>query len=268
MASSSKRSLRTSEPEPRQTPELLFSETLTPRTPVTADSTRDSARDVSRDRSRQQQAVTYAAVGASQAVDLMQYPPAGYRPLEQRGRVGHGDERWQHAVDELLTGGVYRGAGLGVRITPVSAGDAEREYQPVEFDTLGAPSEPAQLGAVDEVYTGTGDRHLRPGDVIVVGLEVRRRIWFPVPTRVVLLEVDEARVMYAAGTLPGHPFSGEESFTLERTDDGSVWLTVRSFARPAAWWGWVLLPVLLIARGAIARRFLRALMSPIPVQPA
>lgn len=228
----------------------------------------DSTSSSGRDRSRQGQAVTYAAVGASQAPDLMQYPPAGYRPLQHRGRVGHGDERWHYAVDELLTGGVYRGAGLGVRITPVSVGDAEREYQPVEFDPLGSPTEAAQLGAVDEVYTATGERLVRPGDVIVAGPDLRGRIWFPLPTRVVLLEVDAARVMYAVGTLPGHPFSGEESFTLERTDDGSVWLTVRSFARPAEWWGWVLLPVLFVARRAVARRFVRALMSPIPAQPA
>ena len=228
----------------------------------------DSARSNGKDRSRQEQAVTYAAVGASQAPDLMQYPPAGYRPLEERGRVGHGPERWAYAVDELLTGGVYRGAGMGVRITPVSAADAEREYQPVEFDDSGEPAEPAQVGATDEVYTGSGARHLRPGDIIVVGLEVGSRIWLPLPTRVVLLEIDEARVMYAVGTLPGHPFSGEESFTLEQTDDGSVWLTVRSFARPAAWWAWPLLPGLLLARTMIARRFLRALMGPISAQPA
>ena len=60
----------------------------------------------SRDAARAEQAVTYAAVGASQAPDLLQYPPQGYRPLEMRGRVGHGDERWEWAVDALLTGGV------------------------------------------------------------------------------------------------------------------------------------------------------------------
>ncbi|MDO9590836.1 MAG: DUF1990 family protein, partial [Microcella sp.] len=162
----------------------------------------------------------------------------------------------------------YRGAGMAVRITPVSAVDAELAYQPVEFDELGAPAEAAQVGAVDEVYTGSGARHLRPGDAIVVGLKVGRRIWLPLPTRVVLLEADEQRVMYAVGTLPGHPFSGEESFALDQSDDGSVWLTVRSFARPAAWWGWPLLPGLLLARVMIARRFLRALMGPISAQPA
>ena len=72
--------------------------------------------------------------------------------------------------------------------------------------------------------------------------------------------------MYAVGTLPGHAFSGEESFTLEREENGSVWLTVRSFARPAAWWGWPLLPGLLLARTLIARRFLRALTVPLTTQ--
>ena len=221
-----------------------------------------------RDRARQQQAVTYAAVGASQARDLMRYPPTGYRPLEQRGRIGHGDERWAYALDELLTGGVYRGAGMGVRITPVTAGDAELTYQHVEFDGAGEPVEAAHLGAADEIYTSSGSRQLRPGDIIVVGLEVGRALWLPLPARVVLLEQAEQRVMYAVGTLPGHPFSGEESFALERTADGSVWLTVRSFARPSAWWGWPLLPGLLLARILIARRFLRALMGPISPQRA
>jgi len=221
-----------------------------------------------RDRERLQQAVTYAAVGATQSPDLMRYPPPGYRPLEQRRRIGHGDDRWAWAVDELLTGGVYRGAGMGVRITPVTVADAERTYHPVAFDDAGAPAAAAEVGADDEVYTARGERHLRPGDVIVVGLAVGRQLWLPLPTKVVLLEQDEQRVMYAVGTLPGHPFGGEESFTLHQTDDGSVWLTVRSFARPATWWGWPLLPGLLLARILIAQRFLRALMRPLSAQPA
>jgi len=219
-----------------------------------------------RDAARHAQPVTYGAVGASQAPELLRYPPEGYRPLEQRGRVGHGDERWEWAVDALLTGGVYRGAGLGVRMSPVDAIEAERVYQPVEFDEQGEPVEAAEVGAVEEVFTAEGARHLRPGDIIVVGRQVGSRLWLPLPGRVVLLEQDETRVMYAVGTLPGHAFSGEESFTLEREENGSVWLTVRSFARPAAWWAWLLLPGLLLARTLIARRFIRALAVPLSAQ--
>ena len=236
--------------------------TTAPRTlkTVTADSTRD--------RARQQQPVTYGAVGATQAQDLMRYPPQGFRPLELRGRIGHGDERWAYATDELLTGGVYRGAGMGVRVTPVTAGDAAHTYTSVEYGDSGQAVEPAQVGDFDEVYTAGGARLVRPGDIVVVGLDVGEALWLPLPGRVVLVEQAEQRVMYAVGTLPGHAFSGEEAFTLEQAADGSVWLTVRSFARPAAWWGWPLLPGLLLARIVIARRFLRALMGPISPQPA
>lgn len=220
------------------------------------------------DRERLHQAVTYAAVGASQAPDLLRYPPPGYRPLERRRRIGHGDERWAWAVDELLTGGVYRGAGMGVRITPAAAQDADLTYHPVEFDPAGVPAAAAQVGPDDEVYTAGGARHLRPGDVVVIGLPVGSRLWFPAPMKVVLLEQEERRVVYAVGTLPGHPFGGEEGFALEQTDDGSVWLTVRSFARPAAWWAWPLLPGMMLARVLLADRFLRALIGPITAQPA
>lgn len=217
-----------------------------------------------RDRGRLHQAVTYATVGASQAADLLRYPPPGYQPLEQRRRIGHGDERWAFAVDELLSGGVYRGAGLGVRVTAVTAQDAALTYQPVAFDDEGDAVEAAQVGVDDEVYTARGDRHFRPGDVVVAGLPVAGRLWFPVPMKVVLLEQEPSRVMYAVGTLPGHPFAGEEAFAIEQTADGSVWMTVRSFARPATWWSWPLRPVMGLMRSLIARRFLTALIGPIP----
>lgn len=80
----------------------------------------------------------------------------------------------------------------------------------------------------------------------------------------VLREESDDRVLYAVGTLPGHPLSGEESFLLERVADGGIWLTVRSFAR-AAGPGWALAnPALGVARRRIAQRFLRALSAPIP----
>jgi uncharacterized protein (UPF0548 family) len=156
---------------------------------------------------------------------------------------------------------------MGVRITPVTAAEAELTFQPGGFDGEGNVVEPAHVGARDEVYTSEGTRHLRAGDTVVVGLTVRAALWLPLPGRVVLLEHHPQWVMYAIGTLPGHAFTGEESFILEQTDDGSVWLTVRSFARPAAWWGWPLLPALMLARTLIAGRFLRALSGPIHVQP-
>ena len=59
-------------------------------------------------------AVTYGSVGGTQAVDLMTYPPEGYRPAEASARLGSGDERFEQAVALLMTWGVQRGSGIEV----------------------------------------------------------------------------------------------------------------------------------------------------------
>lgn len=212
----------------------------------------------------EQRTVTYGSVGGTQAVDLLQYPPKGYRPLEVRGRVGHGDARWEHAVEQLLTGGVYRGAGLAVRIIPATGEQDAAHYVPVSYDEAGQPAGAATLEVPDDEFSPSGERYVRPGDTVIVGPALGKRMLYPLPGRVVLREEAADRVLYAVGTLPGHPLSGEESFLLEREADGGIWLTVRSFAR-AAGPGWALAnPALGVARRRIAQRFLRALSAPIP----
>ncbi|MFH8222902.1 DUF1990 family protein [Streptomyces sp. NPDC018057] len=56
------------------------------------------------------------------------------------------------------------------------------------------------------------------------------------PCRVVWTAEEPRRAGWAYGTLPGHPESGEESFVVDRTGDGTVWLTVTAFSRPARWY--------------------------------
>ncbi|WP_112467684.1 DUF1990 family protein [Streptomyces triticisoli] len=56
------------------------------------------------------------------------------------------------------------------------------------------------------------------------------------PCRVVWTTEEARRVGWAYGTLPGHPESGEEAFVVDRTGDGTVWLTVTAFSRPARWY--------------------------------
>jgi len=211
-------------------------------------------------------AVTYAAVGATQAPDLLSFPPRGFAPSQYTARIGHGDARWAYAVEALLDGGVYRGAGMTVRHRPAPDHVAADAYTPVGFDDAGEPVDPAALAPAEQVFTAEGRPLLRPADEITVGLGVRTSLWFPLSTRVVLLEQEPARVTLAMGTLPGHLLRGEESFLLERESDGTVWLTVRSFARPAHWWLWPAWPGMLVARRLIAARFLRALAGPIPTQ--
>jgi uncharacterized protein (UPF0548 family) len=52
------------------------------------------------------------------------------------------------------------------------------------------------------------------------------------PCRVVALVDQPGSRGFAYGTLPGHPLTGEEQFTVELRDDASVHLRIRSFSRP------------------------------------
>ncbi|BDZ50931.1 hypothetical protein GCM10025867_31720 [Frondihabitans sucicola] len=82
---------------------------------------------------------TYGQVGATQAPDLMQYPPAGFRPVEYRTRVGHGDARFEAAWAAIMTWKVQERSGIKVTVDEIPAVD-EGAYTPVTFDDEGNPS--------------------------------------------------------------------------------------------------------------------------------
>lgn len=81
----------------------------------------------------------------------------------------------------------------------------------------------------------------------------------PAPCRVVYV-VDEAdRRGFAYGTLPGHPESGEELFSVRYDPvDDAVYAEVRAFSRPATWWSRLGAPVASAAQRVITARYLRA----------
>jgi uncharacterized protein (UPF0548 family) len=56
------------------------------------------------------------------------------------------------------------------------------------------------------------------------------------PCRVVYTVEEPRRTGWAYGTLTGHPECGEEAFLVDRTGDGTVWLTVAAFSRAAKWY--------------------------------
>lgn len=173
--------------------------------------------------------VTYAAVGATRAPDLLSYPPAGFRSSEHSARIGHGSQRWQFATAELMSWGVKRRAGFRVQsVVPA-----------VEHD--------------EHLFAADGHEVVRAGDTAIIGIGPVRE-----PVRVVYTVEDEREVGFAYGTLPGHPLEGEESFMLERRGDDSVWIVVRALARPSRSWR-ALAPLLRIARAIVVRRYLRVL---------
>lgn len=206
--------------------------------------------------------VTYAAVGATKAADLMTFPPEGFRPFEQRSRIGHGDARWEHAWQATMTWGIQRNSGIRVRLGESPTEVVEGTYRPLAFDATGAPVVPEAVDENEIVYGAEGESFIAPGDTAMLVLP----FWFlgiHAPCRVIYVVDEPNRKGFAYGTLPGHPESGEEAFLVDRTDDGSVWLTIRSFSRPGGWAWWAVYPVLRLVQAMFTRRYFRALSEPL-----
>lgn len=209
-----------------------------------------------------QQSVTYAAIGATQGDDFLRYPPKGFRAIERKVRLGHGEERWRHAWTETLSLGIQHRSGFRVNRLEPPAEVLENSYSPVTFDTGGQPLQPASTTSGEQVFADTGAELVRPGETVVMLLG-----WGPlslrIPVRIVYLVDEPNRRGFAYGTLSGHPESGEEAFIVERCDDDSVWLTIRAFSRPASSWLWMGYPVLRLMQAIFTSRYEHALTRPL-----
>jgi uncharacterized protein (UPF0548 family) len=80
-----------------------------------------------------------------------------------------------------------------------------------------------------------------------------------VPCRVVYVVDEPTRQGFGYGTLPGHPERGEESFVLDRNDDGSVSFTVTAFSRHATLLTKIGGPFGRLAQNFVTERYLKAL---------
>lgn len=208
--------------------------------------------------------VTYGAVGATQASDMMSFPPPGLRPFARRTKVGYGDARWAYASSTMFTWGIQRYSGFRVEVTDTPAEVTEQTYVPVGFDEDGAPVEPAVTENHEAVFAPDGTAMLAPGDTACLVIPFGP-FAVKAPARVVYVIDEPNRKGFAYGTLPGHPESGEEAFILERTDDGSVWLEIRALSRPAGWFWWMVYPVLRLMQSVYTARYFRSLSGPIDV---
>jgi uncharacterized protein (UPF0548 family) len=208
--------------------------------------------------------VSYAAVGATQAADLLQFPPAGYRPIQRRARIGHGDARFDYAWVAAFTWGIQRKSGFRVVHADAPPEIAENTYVPVSFDETGAPVSRGKTmdAAAETVYGPDGSPLLAPGDTVLLVVPFGP-FGVKAPARVVYVVDEPKRKGFAYGTLAGHPEDGEEAFFIEQRDDGSVWITIRAFSRPSSRFWWAVYPVLRLSQEFYTRRYLRALAGPI-----
>lgn len=209
-----------------------------------------------------QRPVSYAAVGGTKAEDLVAYPPAGTRAISRRKRIGHGENRFLWASAQTMTWGVQRLSGYTVEVAPATSEVTARTYVPIIFDEGGVPVEAATIEDAAETTFGVdGAAYLVPGDTAMLTIPF---FGFKVtaPVRVVYVVDEPNRKGFAYGTLHGHPEGGEESFMVERTDDGSVWMVINAFSRPSTWYWWLAALPLRAAQEYFTRRYLRVLAGP------
>ena len=216
-----------------------------------------------RERELWEQPVTYAAVGATNTPEMLRYPPAGFRTAERRVRIGVGPARWEYAWMTALSGGIQRLSGIGVTVIDTPDEITQPPYEPVGFDADGVPQTPATFAPrPEDTFAPDGSSLFVPGTTVTLEVPVgpfRKRM----SVRVVYVIDEPTRKGFAYGTLPGHPISGEEAFILDQDEDGAVWLTIRTLARPATT-GWrVLTPALAAFRSDYLRKYLAALSGPI-----
>ncbi|NYF17057.1 uncharacterized protein (UPF0548 family) [Microbacterium sp. AK009] len=173
--------------------------------------------------------VDYAAVGATQAADLMHFPPERSIPAEQSWRIGSGEDRFRAAGESLLSWSAQRGAGLELSDVRPAAGPM---YAGVSFDENGAPIAPSKL-EVEQRYDSDGTPFVTAGATVhlagrIAGMRADGEL------RVIFAVEEPRRIGFALGTVQGSVVSGEESFMLDWRDNDEVWFTVRAFDAPQA----------------------------------
>src|SRR5262245_42390397 len=93
---------------------------------------------------------------------------------------------------------------------------------------------------------------IEPG--VTVAVRIRHSgFWSLNACRIVYLIQEERRYGFAYGTLQDHAEQGEERFSIEWTDDDSVWYDILAFSRPRQWQAKVARPL----SRMLQRRFAR-----------
>jgi uncharacterized protein (UPF0548 family) len=144
--------------------------------------------------------------------------PEGWHSSDRRIQVGRGLRAFEEYADDLLSWRLHRRAGLLMRVS------ADR----------------VEPNAVSVAGFGIGPLRIKA------------------PCRVVYLVIEERRVAFAYGTLPGHPLAGEERFEVGWDADDVVRFDVRLFSRPASMAARLGGPITIGLQSLINRRYLRA----------
>ncbi|MCR2800960.1 DUF1990 domain-containing protein [Microbacterium sp. zg-Y818] len=198
--------------------------------------------------------VDYAAVGATQASDLLQYPPERSIPAAEAWRLGSGEDRFRTAGEALLSWGAQRGAGLELEDVRPASGPS---YSGVAFDAEGNAIAPSRREA-EQRYDADGTPYVGAGTTVHVRGRVKGHR-ADAELRVIFCVEEARRIGFALGTVGGSVVSGEESFMIEWRDNDEVWFTVRAFDAPTAPLYRLLPPLVRRRRRELFRGYLRAI---------
>lgn len=169
--------------------------------------------------------VVYAAVGASNAPDLLRFPPEGATPFAEELRLGSGPDRFLLASSVLMTWGAQRAHGIDV--IEVAEGDGG-QYSGVTFDASGVP----QPGAIEDLqFSPDGVPYLRAGSVVRMSWTSDRE---SLQFRVVYTVDESHRTGFALGSADEASVPGEVRYLVEHREDDSVWGTAVGFLYPAS----------------------------------
>ena len=198
--------------------------------------------------------VDYAAVGATQAADLIGYPPSKSIPAEASWRIGSGEARFASSAEALLSWTAQRAGGLEVRDVRPASGPM---YAGVGFDAEGNPVQPSRLDG-EQRFDENGVPYVGAGTTVRVHGRVKG-MSADAELRVIYAIEEPRRVGFALGTVGGSVVSGEESFVVEWRENDEVWFTVRAFDRPTSL-VYRLVPALVKRRRReLFQRYLRAI---------
>ena len=171
----------------------------------------------------QDEAVSYAAVGATSAEDVLAYPPRGFRSAATQWHIGSGEDRFAWCEENLLSWRMIDAAGFRLDYVKRAPVDGH----------AGTDSSSQQTSSAGEaVYARDGRSFITPGDVVsITWARGRRRERL---FRVVAVSRDVNMVSVTLGTLDAEPFVGEFLIGIEFRSDGTVWSKVVQVVAPGS----------------------------------
>ena len=160
-----------------------------------------------------------------------------------------------------------RAAPLSYTPREVPAGDAPPGYNPLnrfvtltrrDFDVVARDLFEWRMHSRAGLQVQPSEIPLRQGTVVLMrwGLGA---LSVKIPSRVLAVIDEPRRKGFTYGTLPGHPEAGEERFTLEQLEDGTISFTISAYSRPASTLAKLGGPISRAAQNFMTRRYLQAL---------